>query len=88
MTAQYDLFPAETADENAPTVYYHGDPNRVRRTIRNLIDEASRASSCPWPEDDARYHRKVVPQMACWLPPDEAESLLAEWMKAIAPFGL
>jgi hypothetical protein len=29
----------------------------------------------PWPERDARMWQIVFPQMANWLPPDEADQL-------------
>jgi hypothetical protein len=77
---QPDLFGAgETADEDAPTVYYHGDPDRVRARIGRLIAEARAAETMPWNEDDVRFWRKVVPQMARWLPAVEAARLCSEF---------
>ncbi|RWI44235.1 MAG: hypothetical protein EOQ93_31395 [Mesorhizobium sp.] len=75
---QLDLFGAaqpELFDEDAPTVYYHGDPDRVRARLHRLIAEARAADTLPWDPDSARLYRKIVPQMVLWLPEDEAKQL-------------
>src|SRR6266498_1511736 len=64
---QLDLFGAEEQselfDEDAPTVYYHGDPDRVRARLHRLIAEARGAETLPWDQDSTRLYRKIVPQM-------------------------
>ncbi|MDQ6436525.1 hypothetical protein RB623_20945 [Mesorhizobium sp. LHD-90] len=75
---QLDLFGAdepELFDEDAPTVYYYGDPDRVRAHVGRLIAEARAAKTVPWDEDSLRLYRKIVPQMVLWLPEDEARQL-------------
>jgi hypothetical protein len=75
---QLDLFGAdepELFDEDAPTVYYHGDPDRVRARLHRLIAEARAAETLPWDEDSVRLYRKIVPQMVRWLPAEEAAQL-------------
>lgn len=79
---QLDLFGAdepELFDEDAPTVYYHGDPERVRARIHRLIAEARAADRLPWDDDDVRLYRKIVPQMVRWLPEEEAAQLCFEF---------
>jgi hypothetical protein len=56
---QLDLFGAdqpEPFDEDAPTVYYHGDPERVRVRVLRLIAEARAAETLPWDDDDVRLY--------------------------------
>lgn len=79
---QFDLFGTdqpELFDEDAPTVYYHGDPERVRTRLLKLIAEARAADTLPWDTDSVRLFRKIVPQMALWLPEDEADQLKFEF---------
>lgn len=79
---QLDLFGSdepELFDENAPTVYYHGDPERVRARLHRLIAEARAADSLPWDDDSVRLYRKIVPQMVRWLPDEEAAQLKFEF---------
>ena len=40
-----------------------------------MLATARAAKRMPWPEGEARMWRTVFPQMANWLPPDEAEQL-------------
>jgi len=79
---QFDLFGVdqpELFDEDAPTVYYHGDPDRVRMRLHRLIAEARAAKVLPWDADSVRLYRKIVPQMTRWLPAEEAEQLRFEF---------
>ena len=39
------------------------------------LAEARAAKNVPWDEDSVRLYRKIVPQMALWLPEDEARQL-------------
>lgn len=79
---QFDLFGTdqpELFDENAPPVYYQGDPDRVRTRLHRLIAEARAANTLPWDADSVRLYRKIVPQMALWLPEEEAAQLRFEF---------
>ncbi|MDN2578386.1 hypothetical protein [Aquibium sp. ELW1220] len=83
---QLDLFGTdepERFDEDAPTVYYHGDPDRVRARVLRLIAEARAAETVPWDDDDLRLFRKIVPQMVRWLPDDEARQLCFDFEEEI-----
>lgn len=51
------------------------EPDAVRRRLEALLQTARQARSMPWPEPRARMWRTVFPQMADWLPADEAEQL-------------
>ena len=75
---QLDLFGSnepDLFDEDAPTIYYHGDPDRVRARLHRLIAEARAADTVPWDEESVRLYRKIVPQMVLWLPEEEAAQL-------------
>jgi hypothetical protein len=80
---QFDLFQTEAEpelfDEDAAPVYYHGDPDRVRARLRKIISEARAAKTLPWDNSRARLYRKIVPQMALWLPEEEAAQLRFEF---------
>jgi len=52
------------------------DPEEVRQELRALLDLARSAQDvAPWDRRTHRYHQVVFPQMANWLPTDEAEQL-------------
>lgn len=66
---QPDLFPEEPRDESV-------DPEDVRRELLALLRTAQEArDEAPWDYRTHRYHAVVFPQMARWLPVDEAEQL-------------
>lgn len=52
------------------------DPQSVREELTAILAMARAAKdSAPWDRRTHRYHQIVFPQMANWLPPDEAEML-------------
>lgn len=51
------------------------DPDRVRRRLHAVLEQARGAPSTPWPEKKQRLWQAVFPNMAKWLPDDEAEQL-------------
>ena len=73
---QPDLFAEPEPDlfADAPRVTYRPDPDDVRR-LTNLLHKARSAETMPWSERDARLWQTVFPNMANWLPEDEAEPL-------------
>lgn len=73
---QHDLFPAEQ-------VVYRADPDKVRLRLVSLLETARSAERMPWTERDARMWRVVFPQMANWLPDDEADQLRFEFAKEL-----
>ncbi len=51
------------------------DPEAVRRRLHRLLAEARAATQMPWPERHARMWQTVFPNMANWLPSEEADQL-------------
>lgn len=85
MTNQADLF-GSVADcvqgslfgegrLETPQTPYLPDPADVRRRLQGLLAKARAAETMPWKERDARMWQIVFPNMANWLPPDEADQL-------------
>lgn len=58
---------------------YRPDPEKVRGRLRALLDTARNAEKMPWSEKDARVWQIVFPNMANWLPEDEANQLRFEF---------
>ena len=77
--AQGSLF-GDSADRiQPPAPNYLPDPEKVRRRLLALLEKARAAEKMPWPERDAGIWQIVFPQMANWLPPEEAEQLRFEF---------
>jgi len=75
--AQGDLFADEPARNDGVGV---ADPDVVRARLLKLLAEARAAQSRPpWNERTTRTIQIVFPQMANWLPQDEAERLRFEF---------
>ena len=55
------------------------DPHKIRLHLVELLETARKAKTMPWPERDARMWQIAFPQMANWLPPDEADQLRFEF---------
>ena len=79
--AQGSLFGAGEDRLQAPAVRYTPDPEQVRQRLRALLETACLAETMPWPERDARMWQIVFPNMANWLPEDEAEQLRFEFAR-------
>jgi hypothetical protein len=63
------------------------DPHKIRLHLVELLETARKAKTMPWPERDARMWQIAFPQMANWLPPDEADQLrfaFAQEMRRLA----
>ena len=61
------------------------DPEEVRQELRALLALAQAATDeAPWDRRSHRYHQVVFPQMASWLPEEEAEQLWFEFAKELA----
>ncbi len=58
-----------------PVQSFAPDPDDVRRELLSLLAQARAAQAMPWPEREARMWQTVFPQMANWLPEEEAEQL-------------
>jgi len=76
---QRDLFqPDETDDLFDGEVVPKGisaDPATIRQELLGRIQQMKAAASLPWPKSETRYHQTVFPQMARWLPDEEAAQL-------------
>lgn len=73
--AQASLF-GETQDRlQAPPQSFTPDPEVVRRRLNRLLETARQAEAMPWSDRDMRMWQTVFPNMANWLPQDEANQL-------------
>jgi hypothetical protein len=76
---QLDLFGAppepDLFDEDWTPPVTRADPEKVRLQLHAILAEARTASTLPWDRRTARYYQTVFPQMANWLPEEEAAQL-------------
>ena len=79
--AQGSLFGPGEDRLKAPVQRYVPDPEKVRQRLKALLDKARSAEKMPWSEHDARVWQIVFPNMANWLPEDEAEQLRFEFAR-------
>ena len=82
-TDQLSLFGVGEGRMQAPVPRFAPDPEEVRQRLNALLALAREATVLPWPERDARMWRTVFPQMANWLPDEEANQLRFEFMLEI-----
>lgn len=59
------------------------NPDHVRRRLNGLLEKARTSASMPWSERDAGMWEIVFPQMANWLPDDEANQLCFEFAQEL-----
>jgi hypothetical protein len=93
MTQQNDLFGYSTAQGSlfgdgedrlqAPRQRTTPDPGEIRRRLTSLLEKARSSEKMPWSERDARMWQTVFPNMAKWLPDDEAEQLRFEFAQEL-----
>jgi hypothetical protein len=79
---QRDLFQDDESDlfdEDAPTAEYYADPDEVRAELHAILAEARAAHKLPWDNRKVSYYQTVFPQMALWLPEEEAAQLRFEF---------
>ena len=77
MSKQPDLFPEAPRDETI-------NPDEVRVELLEILRIARDArDAAPWDRRTHRFHAVVFPQMASWLPDDEAEQLCFEFAKEL-----
>jgi hypothetical protein len=85
---QPDLFgpdpQATLFDEDAPTPVYRADPDEVRAELLQILAEARAATTLPWEPSKVALYRTVFPQMANWLPEQEANQLRVEFATELA----
>lgn len=82
--AQASLF-GDAGDRipNPPPPSYAPDPADVRRRLHVLLKTARTADRMPWDTREARMWQTIFPQMANWLPPEEADQLRVEFRQEI-----
>lgn len=76
---QGSLFGPEEDRLQAPSQRSLPDPETVRLRLKSLLEKARSAEKMPWSERDARMWQTVFPNMAKWLPDDEANQLRFEF---------
>jgi hypothetical protein len=77
--AQASLFGAGEDRLQAPRQNSVPNPEIVRLRLKLLLEKARTAEKMPWSERDARMWQTVFPNMAKWLPDNEAEQLRFEF---------
>ena len=77
--AQASLFGPGEDRLQAPRQSSMPDPETVRIRLKSLLEMARSAEKMPWSERDARMWQTVFPNMAKWLPEDEADQLRFEF---------
>ena len=78
--AQGDLFAGAAPRADRPRVA----PERVRHALRAMLAELKSArEGSPWPVETTRLNRVIFPQMANWLPVDEAEQLRLDFQSEL-----
>jgi hypothetical protein len=73
--AQGSLFGEGEDRMQAPRQRTTPDPEDIRRRLNALIEKARSSDRMPWSERDARMWQTVFPNMANWLPNEEAQQL-------------
>jgi hypothetical protein len=80
---QQDLFEAEAQAElfepDAAPPAYRPDLDNVRARLHRILAEARTAEKLPWDQDQLLVYRTIFPQMAGWLPEEEAAQLKFEF---------
>jgi hypothetical protein len=76
--AQLDMFGAPAARS------YDPDPESVRAELMAILAKAKAAPAEPWNPHEASLYRVIFPQMANWLPTEEAKQLCLEFEAALA----
>ena len=77
--AQASLFGPGEDRLQAPRQSSLPDPQTVRVRLQSLLEKARSAERMPWSERDARMWQTVFPNMAKWLPEEEAAQLRFEF---------
>jgi len=87
LSRQPDLF-ATTEDLDAPPAF---DPENMARKVRPrlaaLLFEAQNAVRMPWNEQRTRVNALMFHNMANWLPPEERDTLRAQFVRELRRLG-
>lgn len=77
--AQGSLFGPGEDRLQAPRGNSLPDPEAVRLRLKSLLEKARSTDKMPWSEREARMWQTVFPNMAKWLPEEEANQLCFEF---------
>jgi hypothetical protein len=77
---QSEMFADEQADYAPPKKLTADD---IRQEMLALLATARAASAMPWTPRELRTHTVLFPEMARWLPAEEGEQLLMDFMTEI-----
>lgn len=70
--------------DKAPPETYEPDRDEIREDLAAILESARGVTAdAPWDERTYRYNKVVFPQMARWLPDDEAAQLCFEFFEQI-----
>lgn len=83
MSDQFNLFGEGEGRMQAPQPKPVDHEARARVKLNRVLQTARAAVTMPWDERNARMWQTVFPQMAQWLPDDEAERMKAEFQREI-----
>jgi hypothetical protein len=78
---QLSLFGLGETRMQPPVRSFVPDPATIRERLHMLLAMARDAKVMPWPDRDAKMWQVVFPQMADWLPSDEADQLRFEFVQ-------
>jgi hypothetical protein len=85
---QQDLFAAEPQaelfDPEAAPPAYRPNLDQVRARLHKILAEARAAETIPWDRDRLLVYRTIFPQMARWLPEEEAAQLQFDFAAEMA----
>lgn len=79
-TPQGDLFDGEPVPLRRQAMDF---PAEARARLMKVLAEARAAATLPWSERDLRMWEVLFPQMAEWLPDDEAHQLRFEFAQEL-----
>lgn len=81
--AQGSLFGSGENRLQAPRQRSVPNPETIRLRLKSLLEKARSAEKMPWSERDARMWQTVFPNMAKWLPKEEADQLRFEFSQEL-----
>ena len=84
---QRSLFGSGENRMQAPRQPTVPDPETVRARLKFVLEKARSAEKMPWSERDLRMWQMVFPNMAKWLPEEEAAQLRFEFDQEIERLG-
>jgi hypothetical protein len=93
MTDQTDLFGRSPAQQSLfgdgedrlqpPSQRFVPSPDRVRKKLLRVLATARSAKIMPWSDREFRMWQLVFPNMANWLPEEEANQLRFEFAREL-----